>query len=561
MSEIVDLTELGSDSSCFYPDNSSYSDDEVYIVNVRPPDKKPRLEDLYSEHSDTEVSLQSMLAPTSAYAEVSGTPNTLLVLAEGRGFASEIAYCLFNIETSQCTLSQFADSASYSRTIYAIVTSRPQIVFVPKAMAAGKSKAMINIRRYLPWLTIVPFERKRFNDAEGSMQIDPGAWRDLGLEDCGSSDDKRERSLFSAIDHTNTKMGSRLLRANILQPSTDLSTIYARQTAVLELLDTEELFFSLSAQLVDMPDIDAAITSLIRISQATTSRQVSQAINNVLHVKHILQATVRLAHAFRANIQSTLLQSILGVLTESRVDDLLDHIHAVIREDIGMEKSAQMTRSQRCHAVKDGVDGFLDVSRAIFDKVTQEVVELVEQYANETQVPIRAVYRPSAGYIMNAKRSDIGETIPEEFVNVVIKKQTVSFTTLELVKLNNRLASVVIEINLLTEKAIQRVADVIRENITILYRVSEAVALLDMIVSFAHHCTLHNCVVPEFSDSINIIQGRHPVLEAVGREVVPNNVSTVSATFTVVSGPNMGGKSTYLRQIIYMAIMAQIGCL
>ncbi|KAJ2534819.1 MutS protein msh4 [Coemansia sp. RSA 1935] len=344
---------------------------------------------------------------------------------------------------------------------------------------------MINIRRYLPWLTIVPFERKRFNDAEGSMQIDPGAWRDLGLEDCGSSENKRERSLFSAIDHTNTKMGSRLLRANILQPSTDLSTIYARQTAVLELLDTEELFFSLSAQLVDMPDIDAAITSLIRISQATTSRQVSQAINNVLHVKHILQATVRLSHAFRANIQSTLLQSILGVLTESRVDDLLDHIHAVIREDIGMEKSAQMTRSQRCHAVKDGVDGFLDVSRAIFDKVTQEVVELVEQYAT----------------------------------------------------------------------------DVIRENITILYRVSEAVALLDMIVSFAHHCTLHNCVVPEFSDSINIIQGRHPVLEAVGREVVPNNVSTVSATFTVVSGPNMGGKSTYLRQIIYMAIMAQIGSL
>ncbi|KAJ2153633.1 MutS protein msh4 [Coemansia sp. RSA 637] len=563
MSEIVDLTELGSDSSCFYPDNSSYSDDEVYIVNVRPPDKKPRLEDLYSEHSDTEVSLQSMLAPTSAYAEVSGTRNTLLVLAEGRGFASEIAYCLFNIETSQCTLSQFADSASYSRTIYAIVTSRPQIVFVPKAMAAGKSKAMINIRRYLPWLTIVPFERKRFNDAEGAQVLQnialPGQvvqltrvlhTKDLGLEDCGSSDDKRERSLFSAIDHTNTKMGSRLLRANILQPSTDLSTIYARQTAVLELLDTEELFFSLSAQLVDMPDIDAAITSLIRISQATTSRQVSQAINNVLHVKHILQATVRLAHAFRANIQSTLLQSILGVLTESRVDDLLDHIHAVIREDIGMEKSAQMTRSQRCHAVKDGVDGFLDV-----------FVELVEQYANETQVPIRAVYRPSAGYIMNAKRSDIGETIPEEFVNVVIKKQTVSFTTLELVKLNNRLASVVIEINLLTEKAIQRVADVIRENITILYRVSEAVALLDMIVSFAHHCTLHNCVVPEFSDSINIIQGRHPVLEAVGREVVPNNVSTVSATFTVVSGPNMGGKSTYLRQIIYMAIMAQIGCL
>ncbi|KAJ2359313.1 MutS protein msh4 [Coemansia erecta] len=163
MSEIVDLTELASDLSCFYSDD----DDDVCIVDVRLPDKKPKLEDLYSDHSDTELGLESMLAPTSAYAEVSGIPNTLLVLAEGRGFASEIAYCLFSLETSQCTLSQFADSSSYSRTIYAIVTSRPQIVFVPKAMAAGKSKAMLNIRRYLPWLTVVPFERKRFNDADG----------------------------------------------------------------------------------------------------------------------------------------------------------------------------------------------------------------------------------------------------------------------------------------------------------------------------------------------------------------------------------------------------------
>ncbi|KAJ2320193.1 MutS protein msh4, partial [Coemansia sp. RSA 2702] len=102
---------------------------------------------------------------------------------------------------------------------------------------------------------------------------------------------------------------------------------------------------------------------------------------------------------------------------------------------------------------------------------------------------------------------------------------------------------------------------VIRENITVLYRVSEAIGLVDMVVSFAHYCTLHSCVVPEFSDTINVVQGRHPVLEAIGREVVSNNVNTTSATFTIVSGPNMGGKSTYLRQIIYMVIMAQIGSL
>ncbi|KAJ2850891.1 MutS protein msh4 [Coemansia brasiliensis] len=417
MSNVVDLTELDSDSD--YALHSDVSD-ELHVVSVKQPIrqsvKKPKLDMLESPYRP-DSDFESIIAPTSAFTKVSGNPNTLMTLVEGRGFASEIAYCLFNLETSHCSLSQFSDSAS-------------------------------------------------------SMLIDPGAWRDLGLED----DDKQERSLFSAINHTGTKMGSRLLRANILQPSTDLSTIYARQAAVLEILDHEELFFFLSSRLVDIPDIDATITSLIRLTDASSSRQICQSINNVLHVKQILQMTMRIT-------------------------------------------------------------------------------------SDEIQVPIRAVYKPNTGYIMNAKLSDLGDAVPEEFVNVVIKKNVVSFTTLDLVKLNNRLSSVVVEINLLTEKAIHGVAETIRSNITVLYKVSEAIALLDMIVSFTSYCTLHSCVVPEFSDAINIVQGRHPVLEALGREVVPNDINTVTATFTVVSGPNMGGKSTYLRQIIYMAIMAQIGSL
>ncbi|KAJ2536849.1 MutS protein msh4, partial [Coemansia sp. RSA 1933] len=109
--------------------------------------------------------------------------------------------------------------------------------------------------------------------------------------------------------------------------------------------------------------------------------------------------------------------------------------------------------------------------------------------------------------------------------------------------------------------AIHDVISIIRGNISVLYRVSEAIALLDMTISFAHHCTLHNCVSPDFSDSIYIVDGRHPILDTLGREVVPNNVDTREGTFTVVSGPNMGGKSTYLRQIVYLVIMAQIGSL
>ncbi|KAJ2027766.1 MutS protein msh4 [Coemansia sp. RSA 2337] len=603
-SDVVDLTCADS------------SDDDLstqFLV------KRSKLE--YDDDDDVGTTFSndcavSELAPTSAYSELSATPNTLMVLTEGRAAASEIAYSFFDLGTTHCTLSQFADGPSYSHTIYAVIACRPQLVLVPCPMAEGKSKAMVAIRRYLPWLVITSLERRLFNDMEGmqllqavatpaqaarlalileckryayaafnalfhhlehtanltfarggvnvsyrqmegTMQIDPGAWQDLGLDAENGSD----TSLLSAINHTQTKMGSRLLRSSILQPSTDLNTIYARQSAVLEILDNEETFFFLSANLAAIPDIDAAITSLIRMPVTSTAKQAGLAISNVLHFKHILQSARAIAAGIIFEPRSCLLQETIGVLTDSRTTDLLAHIHSVIREDLTFEKSAQMTRSQRCHAVKDGVNGFLDVSRAIFDRVTQEVVELIEQYSNETQVPIKATYKPSIGYLMSAKREVLGESIPEEFVNVVIKKAVVTFSTIELIKLNNRLASVVTEINLLTEKAIHDVADVIRQNIAVLYRVSEAIALLDMLVSFAHHCTVSESVVPAFSDSINIVDGRHPILEAMGGEVVPNSVSTAKTTFTVVSGPNMGGKSTYLRQIIYLVIMAQIGCL
>ncbi|KAJ2694756.1 MutS protein msh4 [Coemansia sp. IMI 209128] len=605
-SDVVDLTCIDS------------SDDDLCVLSTQCHAKKPKLECDNNGVSTTfsDDCAVSELAPTSAYSELSVTSNTLMVLAEGRAAASEIAYCFFDLTTTHCTLSQFADGPSYSHTIYAVIACRPQILLVPRSMAEGKSKAMAAIRRYLPWLLIAPLERRLFSDMEGmqllqavatpaqaarlalileckryayaafsalfshlehsanlvfprggvnvtyrqmegTMMIDPGAWQDLGLDGASGSD----ISLFGAINHTQTKMGCRLLRSSILQPSTDLNTIYARQSAVLEILDNEETFFFLSANLAAIPDIDAAITSLIRMPVASTAKQAGLAISNVLHFKHILQLARSIAAGIKFEPRCCLLQETIGVLTDSRITDLLAHIHSVIREDLTFEKSAQMTRSQRCHAVKDGVNGFLDVSRAIFDRVTQEVVELVEQYSNETQVPIKATYKPSIGYLMSVKREALGENIPEEFINVVVKKAVVTFSTIELIKLNNRLASVVTEINLLTEKAIHDVADVIHQNIAVLYRVSEAMALLDLLVSFAHHCTVSESVVPVFSDSINIVDGRHPILEAIGSEVVPNSISTAKATFTVVSGPNMGGKSTYLRQIVYLVIMAQIGCL
>ncbi|KAJ2660538.1 hypothetical protein IWW48_002875 [Coemansia sp. RSA 1200] len=177
-SAIIDLTQIDSDESYGYAGFDD-NDDEISIVSAWIPNKRIKTE-YYYEETPTEISdgflskdeqITESVAPTSAYTEIQGSPNTMMVVTEGRGVASEIAYCFIDLNTTQCTVSQFADSASYSRIIYAILTTRPQIVLVPKAMANCKSKAMVNIRRYLPWLTVAPLERSLFSDSDGNRRL------------------------------------------------------------------------------------------------------------------------------------------------------------------------------------------------------------------------------------------------------------------------------------------------------------------------------------------------------------------------------------------------------
>lgn len=101
----------------------------------------------------------------------------------------------------------------------------------------------------------------------------------------------------------------------------------------------------------------------------------------------------------------------------------------------------------------------------------------------------------------------------------------------------------------------------IREYVGCLYKLSEAVSMLDMLIGFAHACTLSDYVKPEFTDTLAIKQGRHPIIEKISIDSpVPNNTyASEDSNFIIITGPNMSGKSTYLRQILLLQIMAQIG--
>ena len=134
--------------------------------------------------------------------------------------------------------------------------------------------------------------------------------------------------------------------------------------------------------------------------------------------------------------------------------------------------------------------------------------------------------------------------------------------TLELVKLNQKITDAHNEVINVSDRSIQELIDDVRTEIHALFKVSESIAMLDMIASFAQLVTTQDYVKPELTDTLAIKAGRHPIRDKIQIEkYVPNDVyATQQHRFQIVTGCNMSGKSTYIRSIALMTVMAQIGC-
>ena len=154
------------------------------------------------------------------------------------------------------------------------------------------------------------------------------------------------------------------------------------------------------------------------------------------------------------------------------------------------------------------------------------------------------------------------DQLPKEFVKVSKQRNTFSFTTTDLIKLNDRTRESLNEIYLMTNVVLSELLADIRDQIGCLYKLTECVAVMDMLHAFAHACTLSDYVRPEFTDTLAIKQGRHPILEKIAMDSpIPNNTyASADSNFTIITGPNMSGKSTYLKQVALMQIVAQVGC-
>ncbi|GAA6014971.1 hypothetical protein JCM11491_002377 [Sporobolomyces phaffii] len=456
----------------------------------------------------------------------------------------------------------------------------------------------------------------RYAPFEGTCLIDFDSAKNLELVQ-NVLDQKSKQHLLGMLSRCYTPAGTRMLRANILAPSTDSDQILGRYEVVEELVNSEERLRSLRKALQHLKHIDLekltskilASTSSTRVALAptrTTSQRatsstlpkmgsdpsslISQKLNHLLNLRTFLLSLASL----RASLEyarSPLLRQSLVVFEDTRLDAMRQTVEDNVNQDLwsvkeplgqktgrggtvardndggGGGETRKLTKASRLFAIRSEKKRFLDVARETYRENINDVNEFRDGIKTELGLDISLVNTDKGEFLLECSKevwSKQGRDVKRHFININEKGKTVRFSSLELQKRNARITESILEVLLLSDEILDEIFEDIRENVACLYRCSEAVALLDMLASFADISALHDYVRPELTNTLAIKSGRNPLHEQFRMSdgsFVPNDTyASAASTFQIITGSNMSGKSTLLRQIALLHVMAQIGC-
>ena len=209
------------------------------------------------------------------------------------------------------------------------------------------------------------------------------------------------------------------------------------------------------------------------------------------------------------------------------------------------------------------MNGLLDVARQTYKEANTDAYELIQELGTEHNLALDLNYDDTRHYYIRISSTELlDRALPPVFVNVVKRKNFFECTTLDLLKYNQKITDSHLEVIQMSDQRVQILLEDIRANVAPLFKVSEAVGILDMMASFAQLVTTQDYFRPELTDALAIKAGRHPIREKFDREkYIPNDVyATRQSRFQIITGCNMSGKSSYIRSIALVTIMSQLGC-
>lgn len=356
-------------------------------------------------------------------------------------------------------------------------------------------------------------------------------------------------SLLWAIDKTKTNMGARLLRSWICQPLKDVSAIQKRQNFVQQLIDLEETRTGLGEVLEQIYDIQRLAT---RLSNGSVSPR------DFISLKVSLQRLPEILDLVNA-IDTDLFEEVKSFASD--LTDFADIIERTIQENPPM-------LLKEGGIIKAGVSGELDYLNDLLTGGENWLRQFEEDEKERTGIKnLKIGYNKVFGYFIEVTNSNLN-MVPETY----IRKQTLTggerFITEELKHHEDEVLNAQYKARELEYKLFTDFKDYSKEFVSKVRILAESVATLDVLNSFAVTALENNYVCPEVDESNDFIvkNGRHPVLELILPlgEYVANDLeleanSTFKTQFMILTGPNMAGKSTFMRQNALIALMAQIG--
>src|SRR4051812_16976955 len=397
----------------------------------------------------------------------------------------------------------------------------------------------------------------RCDASEAYVLLDAATQTNLELI---SSRNARDTSLLAAIDRTVTPMGGRKLRGWILQPLRELRELERRQQLIVELLQESDLLAALRGELKSIRDIERAAG---RLSQASGNARDLVALKNSLRripqlrreLQHLLDRLAFGRVGENGSINS-LAHSLLNAMHE--MPELADKLERAVVDE------APLTLKDG-GIFRDGYSRELDELRNASREAKTWINELQEREIGTTGIKsLKVRFNSVFGYFIEITKSNLANVPPH-----YTRKQTTvggeRFITPELKELEAKILGADERARHLEYKLFQELREETLREIAPLQQTAEAIATLDVICGFAETARLFIYCRPCLEESLRLIikDGRHPVLDQklAEEKFVPNDTELdgEKVRLAIITGPNMAGKSTYIRQVALIVLMAQIG--
>jgi len=452
---------------------------------------------------------------------------------------------------------------------------------MPQAIAAAGAIVHYlkhQLRRKIDHLSLL-----RCDAPSDYVLLDAATQKNLELVE---SHNARDTSLLAALDRTVTPMGARKLRAWILQPLRDITQLECRQQMIADLLQEPDLLAAIRSELKSIRDIERAVG---RLSQASGNAR------DLVALKTSLQQIPKLKAELQKLIQRTEFGRGRPVRAGLMVGAPIESVEAAVSAAIpSAEQAARLPLQQRLQneiqempalaeklgkalvddppltlkeggIFRDGYDVDLDELRQASRDGKDWISQLQEREIAATGIKsLKVRYNSVFGYFIEVTKSNLAN-VPTHYTR---KQTTVGgerFITPELKEMEGKILGADERARQLEYQLFQKLRDETLRELAPIQQTAAAIAIVDVLCALAETARLFNYCRPALNESLRLVikDGRHPVLDQnlVEEKFVPNDTSLdgENLRLAIVTGPNMAGKSTYIRQVALIVLMAQTG--